>query len=57
MIVLPANGSCPVCLSKIHYSTTEVHPSRSDLAIQNFECPKCNRVVKSIVISLKPRGK
>ena len=51
------NGHCPVCQSKICESSIDLHPSRDDLAIQNFECPKCERVVKSVVYSLKMKDK
>jgi hypothetical protein len=50
------NGHCPVCLSRIIESDIELHPSQADLAIQNFWCPKCERVVKSKTYSLKPKG-
>jgi hypothetical protein len=49
------NGTCPVCYSKIIASDIDLHPSRPDLAIQNFWCPKCERVVKSVTYSLKPK--
>ena len=51
------NGTCPVCHGKIVESDIDLHPSRADLAIQNFWCQKCNRVVKSVTYSLKPKGK
>lgn len=54
MIRLP-NGHCPVCLSKIVEFDVDRHGSLPDTAVQNFWCPKCGKVVKSVTYSLKPK--
>jgi len=51
------NGTCPVCYSKIYESSVELHPSQPNLAIQNFSCPKCQRVVKSRTYDISIRDK
>ena len=56
MITLP-NGKCPQCGGEIRTSTIEAHPSRDDEAVQAFWCNKCERIVKSITISLRPKEK
>jgi hypothetical protein len=50
------NGHCPVCQSRIIESDIDDHPSIPETAIQNFWCPKCERVVASKTYSLRPKG-
>jgi hypothetical protein len=43
---------CPRCHKPNMQSDVEPHPSRPDLALQNFKCADCGPV-KTIVLSLK----
>jgi phage FluMu protein Com len=45
--------NCPRCHKPIKQTGIEPHPSRSDLAIQNFECADCGPV-KAKIYSLQP---
>jgi hypothetical protein len=47
------NETCPRCFKPIMRGVIEPHPSRRDLALQNFQCAECG-VVKTKVHSLKP---
>ena len=47
------HDTCPKCYKPIMQAVIEAHPTRRDLALQNFECADC-RVVKTKVFSLKP---
>jgi hypothetical protein len=47
------NDSCPRCGKPTMQSEIEPHPSRTDVAVQNFHCAYCGPV-KSVVHSLKP---
>jgi hypothetical protein len=47
------NDPCPRCRKLTMQSVIEPHPSRDDVAVQNFHCADCGPV-KSIVLSLKP---
>jgi hypothetical protein len=44
---------CPKCHKPIMRANIEPHPSRRDLALQNFACADCGPV-KTIILSLKP---
>jgi hypothetical protein len=50
---LPYNDPCGQSTMQ---SVIEPHPSRDDVAIQNFNCGDCGPV-KSVVLSLKPSKK
>jgi hypothetical protein len=47
------NDPCPRCRKPTMQSVIELHPSRTDIALQNFECNDCGPV-KTRVISLQP---
>ena len=51
--ILFTGGRCPRCRKPIMQGDIEPHPSRPDLALQNFKCADCGPV-KTIVLSLKP---
>jgi phage FluMu protein Com len=51
--VLYIDKTCPKCRQPIRRTTIEAHPSRTDIAIQNFHCADCGHL-KSVVLSLKP---
>jgi C4-type Zn-finger protein len=44
--------TCPKCHKPITQADIEPHPTRSDLALQNFECADCG-FVKTKIYSLK----
>jgi hypothetical protein len=44
---------CPKCRKPIKIAVIELHPSRPDLAVHNFECADCGPV-RAKLISLKP---
>jgi hypothetical protein len=44
---------CPRCHKPVKPAVIEPHPTRRDLALQNFECANCGPI-KTKVISLKP---
>jgi phage FluMu protein Com len=44
---------CPKCRKSIMQADIERHPTRSDLAIQNFQCTDCGPV-KAKIFALKP---
>jgi hypothetical protein len=44
---------CPKCHQPMMQAIIEPHPSRRDLAFQNFECADCGPV-KTKVLYLKP---
>jgi hypothetical protein len=47
------DDTCPKCHKPVRLAVIEPHPTRRDLAIQNFECVDCG-LVKAKVYSLKP---
>jgi hypothetical protein len=47
--------TCPKCSKPVKIATIDLHPSRSDLAIHNFECVACGPV-RAKIISLRPNG-
>jgi hypothetical protein len=47
---------CPRCRNPINLSLIEPHPTRTDLALHNFECADCG-VVKTKIYSLKPNAR
>jgi hypothetical protein len=47
------NDPCPRCGKPTMQSKIEPHPTRTDVAIQDFHCADCGPV-KSVVHSLKP---
>jgi hypothetical protein len=51
--ILFFNETCPKCRKPVMRAVIEPHPSRRDVALQNFECSDCG-VVKTKVLSLKP---
>jgi hypothetical protein len=50
---LPYNDPCPRCRKLTMQSVIEPHPSRTDIALQNFYCADCGPL-KSKVLSLEP---
>lgn len=50
---LTYDEACPKCGALTMRSAVELHPSRYDVAIQNFHCASCGPV-KTRTISLKP---
>jgi phage FluMu protein Com len=46
------DDTCPRCRKPVKLSVIEPHPSRRDLAIQNYKCIDCGPVLAK-VISLK----
>jgi hypothetical protein len=46
--------TCPKCHKPIMQAVIGPHPTRRDLALQNFECAECGPV-KTKIYSLKPR--
>jgi hypothetical protein len=51
--ILHVDESYPKCGKPVAIIEIERHPSRPDLAIQNFQCGDCGPV-KSRIYSLKP---
>jgi RNase P subunit RPR2 len=47
---------CPRCYKPLMQSEIARHPTRTDLALQNFTCAECGPV-KTKSISLKPRAR
>jgi hypothetical protein len=47
------NELCPTCRKPTMQSVIEAHPSRTDIALQNFHCADCGPI-KTVVLSLKP---
>jgi C4-type Zn-finger protein len=47
------NEPCPKCGKPTMQSEIDPHPSRTDVAIQNFHCADCGPI-KTVVLSLKP---
>jgi hypothetical protein len=52
-LTLHFNERCPKCGKVKMRSVIEAHPSRSDVALQNFACADCGPV-KTEVLSLTP---
>jgi hypothetical protein len=52
-LILFYNDTCPKCLKPKMRAVIELHPTRRDLALQNFKCANCG-AIKTKVISLKP---
>jgi hypothetical protein len=48
-----SNDACPKCSKPTLQSVIEPHPSRRDLALQNFQCAKCGPI-KTNILSLIP---
>jgi ssDNA-binding Zn-finger/Zn-ribbon topoisomerase 1 len=48
------NDPCPKCRKPLMQAVIEKHPTRQDLAVQNFRCTDCGPV-KTKVISLTPK--
>jgi hypothetical protein len=51
--MLFVDDTCPKCRKPIKQTTIELHPTRRDLALHNFQCADCGPV-KTKIISLKP---
>lgn len=51
-LTLFVDETCPKCRKPIKQSFVELHPSNSNLAIQNFQCADCG-TVKSRLYSLQ----
>jgi C4-type Zn-finger protein len=50
MINLSYKETCPRCHRLVNMlSEIEAHPSRRDLALQNFTCPECGPVRTRII--------
>jgi len=47
------DDTCPKCRKPKMQAVIEPHPTRCDLALQNFECADCGPV-KTKVLSLRP---
>jgi hypothetical protein len=52
-LALFINDSCPNCHKPTMQAVIEPHPTRRDLALENFACADCGPV-KTKVLSLKP---
>jgi hypothetical protein len=52
-LTLHSNNPCPKCGRLKMQSIIEAHPSRRDIAFQNFHCGDCGPV-KTEVLSLTP---
>jgi hypothetical protein len=52
-LTLFINETCPKCRKPIMHGVIEAHPSRRDIALENFVCADCGPV-KTKIISLKP---
>jgi hypothetical protein len=52
-LTLFVDETCPKCHKPIKQTVIEPHPSRPDLAIENFECGDCG-FVKAKIRSLRP---
>jgi hypothetical protein len=50
---LLVDDTCPKCHRPTMRAVVELHPSNSNLALQNFECTECGPV-RTRIISLKP---
>jgi hypothetical protein len=50
-LTLSINDTCPKCHKPIMQAVIEPHPTRRDLALQNFECVDCG-AIKTEVLSL-----
>jgi hypothetical protein len=50
---LTYNDPCPRCGRPTMRCAIEPHPSRDDIALQDFHCGDCGPI-KTIVLSLKP---
>jgi hypothetical protein len=48
------DDTCPKCSKPVAVAVIERHPSRPDLAINNFQCVDCGPV-EAKIYSLKPR--
>jgi C4-type Zn-finger protein len=48
------NDTCPKCRKPTMHGVIEAHPSRRDIALQNYQCAFCGPV-KTKIISLAPR--
>lgn len=52
-LLLHSNDTCPKCGKPTMQSEVEPHPTRADIATQNFRCADCGPV-KTKVLSLDP---
>jgi hypothetical protein len=52
-LILSSGDICPKCHKPMLRAVIEPHPTRHDLALQNFECADCGPV-KTNILSLKP---
>ena len=50
---LTYNDPCPRCGKPTMHCAIEPHPSRNDIAIQDFYCGDCGPI-KTVVLSLEP---
>jgi transposase-like protein len=53
MLIEVTDTNCPRCRKPIRFAAIEPHPSRSDIAHQNYQCEDCGPVLTK-VISLRP---
>ena len=44
------DDACPKCREPIRQTTVELHPTRRDLSIHNFECANCGIVKTKILL-------
>jgi hypothetical protein len=52
-LLLSVGEVCPKCHKPLMQAVVEAHPSRRDVALENFVCADCGPV-KTKVLSLKP---
>jgi hypothetical protein len=52
-LIFQLNDPCPKCGRSKLQAVIEAHPSRTDIALHNFNCADCGPV-KTKVLSLKP---
>jgi hypothetical protein len=50
---LSSGDVCPKCRKPMMQAVIEAHPTRPDLALQNFQCGDCGPV-RTNILSLKP---
>jgi hypothetical protein len=55
-LTLFVDDTCPKCRKPVRLAVIELHPSRPDLAIHNFQCVDCGPV-KAKVYSIKPTAR
>lgn len=54
-LTLFVGETCLQCRKPTMQAVVEPHPSRSDVALQNYDCAACG-FAKTKLLSLRPRG-